>query len=230
MGTTQRWWRQRVSNLKRMLNSIHNIFFVCHHRSAVLASSYCCKYTPSGRSSPQVLIAQRHTRRLGFSPHHHRLLLHSASFSILLPPPSSPLRYSKSPWLSRCIFKLFPSPIQSLPHTLPFFPFEVWQSGDEKQLLVWSPPLPPLSLLRSVHHLSIWLHFSFLLCRCRPSSPLHPLYIEGRESEIGRRSKELFKQNANGLLMDPHFFPPIFFFFSWLCLVTGWLAGRQSAV
>lgn len=156
-----------------------------------------------------------------------RLLLHSASSSILLllPPPSSPQRYPASPRLSLCIFKLFPSPIQSNPsptHSL-FFPFEVWLSGDEKRLLVRPPTPPP----RARFITCLFDCISPFCCAWLPPllSPPSFIYIEGRESEIERRSEELFKQNANGLLMDPHFF---FFssysLFLFVALPGGWLA------
>lgn len=130
------------------------------------------------------------------------------------------LRDSRVASLSSSLLQSNPSPTHSL-----FFPFEVWLSGDEKQFLVWSlhPPPAPVQFITCLFDC-----ISPFCCACAalPLPCTSPLYIEGRESEIARRSKELFKQNANGLLMDPHFFPPLFFFFPWLCLVAGW----QSAV
>lgn len=146
------------------------------------------------------------------------------SQSSFLSPPAAcdipHLRDSRVASLSSSLLQSNPSPTHSF-----FFCFEVWLSGDEKQLLVWSlhPPPAPVQFITCLFDC-----ISPFCCACAalPLPCTSPLYIEGRESEIARRSNELFKQNANGLLMDPHFFSPLFFFFPWLRLVAAW----QSAV
>lgn len=149
--------------------------------------------------------------------------------STLPPPQSSSSRRlhprSDIPRLRDSHFaSLSSSPLQSNPsptHSL-FFPFEVWLSGDEKRLLVRPPPPPCARFITCLFDC-----ISPFCCAWLPpllSSPSF-IYIEGRESEIERRSEELFKQNANGLLMDPHFF---FFssysLFLFVALPGGWLA------
>lgn len=127
-----------------------------------------------------------------------RLLLRPVSFSILLSPclhAHSDIPRLRDSHFASSPLQSNPSPTRSL-----FFPFEVCLSGDEKQLLVRPPPPPALG--SSPVYLT-----AFLLSAGPARPPPSFIYIEGRESEIDRRSMELFKQNANGLLMDPHFFP-----------------------
>lgn len=96
---------------------------------------------------------------------------------------------SNIPHLCNSYFASFSS---SFPSALPslLFLFEMWLSWDEKLIFV-SPPLTLSS--HSVHH-PVYVT-AFL------PSALSALLNKSRE----RHSQELFKQNANGLLMDPRF-------------------------
>ena len=112
------------------------------------------------------------------------------------PPHHPPLHLSRSLSPSSNIPHLCNSPFASLSSPLPIPSLSLWGVAVMKMK---SRSLCHCLLLHSaVHHLSICLQSS-------PDSPPWPHPLPSILYQAEKHSQELFKQNANGLQMDPSF-------------------------